>query len=113
MITYTLVICSWAFWVYYQDTGDIEICASAPQEEREATLYHELWHKFWFESMTQEERDEWAKLRNSLLFEYLFWHTEPSIEEDFAYTIEEMYYNKKCTYPDICKLTRNIIKNHK
>ena len=62
--------------------------------------------------MTQEEKQEWADLRNSLMFTYLFWHTTPSVEEDFAYTIQELY-EKKCTYPEVCKLTRKIIKNQK
>jgi len=113
MITYTLIICSWAFGVYYPDTGNIQICASISQEEQEAVLYHELGHKFWFERMTEEERQEWTDLRNSMLFTYLYWHENPSVIEDFAYNIEEMYYHKKCTYPDMCELTRKIIKNHK
>lgn len=113
MITYTLLVCSWALWAYWPDTGNIQICSSLPEEKQVSVLYHELGHKFWFESMAQKERDEWAELRNSMLFYYLFWHEEPSVEEDFAYAIEEMYYDKKCTYPDICKLTRKIIKNHK
>lgn len=62
--------------------------------------------------MTEEERQEWTDLRDSYPQEYLFWHTEPSAIEDFANSIQEMYYSKKCTYKEICKLNKNIIKLH-
>lgn len=113
MITYTLLICSWALGVYWQDTGNIQICSSLSETEQRVVLSHELGHKFWFEKMTQKEKQEWAELRNSMLFTYLFWHWDnPSVEEDFAYTIQDLY-EKKCTYPEICKLTWKIIKAHK
>ena len=62
--------------------------------------------------MTKEERKEWTDLRNSSLFTYLFWHTTPSVEEDFAYVVQELY-EKKCTYEEMCDLTKRILKDHK
>lgn len=63
--------------------------------------------------MTDAERKEWADLRNEDIHDYLFWHETPSVEEDFAQAIASIYYLKDCPYPDIEKLTRRIIRDHK
>lgn len=110
MITFTLFICSIAHWVYWLNSGNIEVCALLPVERQQEVIAHELGHKFWFEKMTQEERDEWTALRNSLLFTHLYYHENPSVEEDFANNIQEMYHDKKCSYPEICELTKRIIE---
>ena len=62
--------------------------------------------------MKKEDRQEWTDYRNSLGYEYLFWHTKPSVEEDFAYTIQEIY-KKKCTYQDVCDFTKKMLKRYK
>ena len=62
--------------------------------------------------MTEEDRQEWTDYRNSLGYNYLFWHTTPSEVEDFAYTIQELY-TRKCTYQEVCDFTKQILKRYK
>lgn len=71
-------------WIYRSDTNQITICKNF-EEEDGYILLHEASHWFWFNKLSDKEREDYKKIWFKSTF-YVTEYAKTSIEEDFAET---------------------------
>ena len=92
----------WMIWEYSVNERSITMCSehfvSLPPMEQRYHLFHELWHRFFFEVMTQQERDNYDYWRHLHLFmwdaEYITSYAWTNHVEDFAENFAIITYNE-------------------
>ena len=102
-------------WRYYIDTNTIVICEQSDNHKR--TLVHEIWHRFWYQKMSEMEREEFAKKVKETnwiwweLYSYSWWKVD--IREDFALLfVDLLYYKNIKQYKELKKWLINLIKKY-
>lgn len=79
-IPWTLVKCEEVWWAYIKETKQIYVCDTA---EKEVTTYHETAHYFWYNFLTEKEKQLYTKQFNKAKSHFRE-YSSTSAEEDFA-----------------------------
>ena len=76
-------------------SSTIEICKWRPPKDTVHTFAHELWHAYWFQEMTIEERKEYKKLFDKKIAWYNPINSLKWDYEDFADIFALVTLNKE------------------